>query len=344
MGSLLYEKTGYDERKEELSVVRPASPSPVPLDPPPPAFLRRLMDDYARQLRIAQNRGADRAGESAHDGPTSVVDRPAGSSSTYSYPASSVSSMSDVSPRSFSYYAGSTSSISSVGSSSVIMSSPTALCLPRATLDDAAVAAAHTTKSVPVGSSTPIFTHAQRLENVYTLPKEIAIEETLLPPQNFAMVSSFVYRSSFPARKNFPFLRSLGLKSVLTLILEEYPEPNLEFLDAEGIKFFQFGIPGNKEPFVQIPDEKIVAALAVIFDVRNHPILIHCNKGKVCVQPFMSYQLAALVKSNSLTNSKAEIDQDAYGLRAMGLMKGVKDRGLGGEVTSDGGGAEGACI
>lgn len=30
-----------------------------------------------------------------------------------------------------------------------------------------------------------------------------------------------------------------------------------------------------------VPDEKIVAALSVIFDVRNHPILIHCNKGKV---------------------------------------------------------------
>lgn len=102
----------------------------------------------------------------------------------------------------------------------------------------------------------------------------------MLPPENFAMVTSFVYRSSFPKRKNFPFLKSLGLKSVLTLILEDYPEQNLEFLQAEGIKFFQFGIPGNKEPFIQIPDDKIVAALAVIMDARNHPMLIHCNKGK----------------------------------------------------------------
>lgn len=30
-----------------------------------------------------------------------------------------------------------------------------------------------------------------------------------------------------------------------------------------------------------VPDDKIVAALAVILDVRNHPMLIHCNKGKV---------------------------------------------------------------
>ena len=31
-----------------------------------------------------------------------------------------------------------------------------------------------------------------------------------------------------------------------TLILEDYPEQNLEFLEQENIKFFQFGIPGNK--------------------------------------------------------------------------------------------------
>lgn len=34
-----------------------------------------------------------------------------------------------------------------------------------------------------------------------------------------------------------------------------------------------------------VPDERIVSALSVIFDVRNHPILIHCNKGKV--RPFL---------------------------------------------------------
>lgn len=29
-----------------------------------------------------------------------------------------------------------------------------------------------------------------------------------------------------------------------------------------------------------VPDDKICAALAVLLDRRNHPILIHCNKGK----------------------------------------------------------------
>jgi tyrosine-protein phosphatase SIW14 len=65
-----------------------------------------------------------------------------------------------------------------------------------------------------------------------------------------------------------------------TLILEEYPEQNTQFLDDNGITFFQFGIPGNKEPFVHIPPDKITAALLTILDRRNHPMLIHCNKGK----------------------------------------------------------------
>lgn len=105
-------------------------------------------------------------------------------------------------------------------------------------------------------------------------------DKELIPPDNFAMVNSWVYRSSFPKKKHFQFLKTLGLRSVLTLILEDYPEQNIQFLDENGIRFFQYGIPGNKEPFVQIPSETITAALATILDRRNHPMLIHCNKGK----------------------------------------------------------------
>ncbi|GAA5892325.1 hypothetical protein JCM8208_001511 [Rhodotorula glutinis] len=104
--------------------------------------------------------------------------------------------------------------------------------------------------------------------------------DTLRPPENFAMVSPKLYRSSFPRDKHFPFLRSLGLKSVMVLVQEPYPEENVEFLKNEGIQLFQFGIPGNKEPFVSIPEDKIVGALSTILDARNHPMLIHCNKGK----------------------------------------------------------------
>ena len=99
-------------------------------------------------------------------------------------------------------------------------------------------------------------------------------------PENFAMVYPSVYRSSFPSKKHYPFLRSLGLKTVLTLVQDDYPEANRNFFRGEGIAFHQIGIPGNKEPFLTIPDSSIRAALAIVLDARNHPLLIHCNKGK----------------------------------------------------------------
>ena len=47
-------------------------------------------------------------------------------------------------------------------------------------------------------------------------------DEEFLPPSNFSLVEAGVYRSAFPLKKNFPFLKGLGLKAILTLILEEY--------------------------------------------------------------------------------------------------------------------------
>ncbi|XP_073003410.1 inositol diphosphatase DSP4-like isoform X1 [Typha latifolia] len=135
-------------------------------------------------------------------------------------------------------------------------------------------------------------------------------EELFVPPLNFAMVDHGVFRSGFPDVANFGFLETLKLRSVLCLCPEPYPEANVEFLRANGIVLFQFGIDGCKylppgffltetpilghgnlmyhsrhgrehdEPFVNIPEDTIREALNVVLDVRNHPILIHCNRGK----------------------------------------------------------------
>ena len=83
------------------------------------------------------------------------------------------------------------------------------------------------------------------------------LEEELYPMENLSLVAPGVYRSAFPIRRNFPFLKKLGLKAILTLILEEYPEQNMKFLQDNGIRLFQFGVAGNKEPFVDIPEDKV---------------------------------------------------------------------------------------
>ncbi|CAN6803949.1 hypothetical protein HID58_062783 [Brassica napus] len=135
-------------------------------------------------------------------------------------------------------------------------------------------------------------------------------ELSLLPPLNFAMVDNGIFRSGFPDSTNFSFLKTLGLRSIISLCPEAYPENNMQFLKFNGIKLFQFGIKGSKclpglenevwlhlrkhqkegsytngnskttEPFVNISDYKIREALKVLLDEKNHPLLIHCNRGK----------------------------------------------------------------
>lgn len=105
-------------------------------------------------------------------------------------------------------------------------------------------------------------------------------EDLFVPPLNFAIVDTGIFRSGFPDSANFSFLQTLGLRSIIYLCPEPYPETNNEFLKANGIKLFQFGIEGCKEPFVNIPEEVIREALKVLLDVNNHPVLIHCKRGK----------------------------------------------------------------
>jgi protein tyrosine/serine phosphatase len=66
----------------------------------------------------------------------------------------------------------------------------------------------------------------------------------------------------------------------LFLCPEAYPDSHLSFLKDNGARLLQFGVEGNKEPFDEIPEEVIRAALREVLDTRNHPLLIHCNQGK----------------------------------------------------------------
>ncbi|WCJ37487.1 Phosphotyrosine protein phosphatases superfamily protein [Euphorbia peplus] len=109
---------------------------------------------------------------------------------------------------------------------------------------------------------------------------QVGDELTFIPPLNFSMVDNGIFRSGFPDSANFSFLQNLGLRSIICLCPEPYPESTMEFLKDNGIRLFQFGIESHKEPFVNIPEDSIREALNVVLDTRNHPILIHCKRGK----------------------------------------------------------------
>lgn len=111
-------------------------------------------------------------------------------------------------------------------------------------------------------------------------PEPLYATDNVIPPANFAMVSPGVYRSGYPKLMNHTFLKSLKLKTLIYLCPENCDEANLQFCRKNSVQILQFGIQGNKEPFADIPEPVIRDALQVLLDVRRHPLLIHCNKGK----------------------------------------------------------------
>eukprot|EP00126_Sphaerothecum_destruens_P004981 Sdes_comp18486_c1_seq2m8484 len=108
-----------------------------------------------------------------------------------------------------------------------------------------------------------------------------------VPPLNFSMVIPGVYRSGYPNKKNFPFLRKLKLKCIIFMDEEKYLEENEMFVKSENIKFYQFPVQRNKEPFIQTEYSLLNECLALLLDQEYHPLLIHCNKGKVTTLLFM---------------------------------------------------------
>ena len=57
----------------------------------------------------------------------------------------------------------------------------------------------------------------------------------LVPPINFSMIQSGLYRSGFPVDTNFPFISRLRLHTILNLASEEYSRDTIAFLDRNNV-------------------------------------------------------------------------------------------------------------
>ena len=130
---------------------------------------------------------------------------------------------------------------------------------------------------------------------------KITNEILFTPPVNFAKVYKGIYRSGFPTKKNFSFLRALKLKTIVYMCEEEYPNTNLNFLERHNIVLMQFASSGNKEPFTHLDENIVRKAVHQVMSPENWPVLIHCNQGKHrtgcvvgCVRKCMKWSLASI--------------------------------------------------
>ncbi|KAL8744822.1 MAG: hypothetical protein Q9190_002967, partial [Brigantiaea leucoxantha] len=73
------------------------------------------------------------------------------------------------------------------------------------------------------------------------------------PATNFALVAPGIYRSGFPMAGNFEHLKSLNLKTILSLVGQGNPVENSFFMEENGIQHFQVPIAAHKRDTDLIP-------------------------------------------------------------------------------------------
>ncbi|RNF22687.1 tyrosine phosphatase [Trypanosoma conorhini] len=154
------------------------------------------------------------------------------------------------------------------------------------------------------------------------MPRQLppAMQEPLVPSINFAMVCPGVYRSGYPTRKNYRFLRALRLRTILYLCPEDYAESNVKFCEENGIRLLRFATEGNKEPFMDISEPLMHRILSALVDTRTHPILIHCNKGKhrtgavvACLRLLQGWSLVSIFQEyRCFAGDKARMGDQQY--------------------------------
>lgn len=136
----------------------------------------------------------------------------------------------------------------------------------------------------------------------------------LVPPIHFSLVVGKVYRSGHPISLNFSFLETLKLRTIVYLGergSDESQEYN-EWAESCGIRIIRFHVNSVREPFEMTDPAIIVKCLALVSDVRNHPILFHSNKGKHRVGVFVG-ALRKCLLGWSLTPVYDEYERFAQG-------------------------------
>ncbi|EKX33252.1 hypothetical protein GUITHDRAFT_81644 [Guillardia theta CCMP2712] len=100
----------------------------------------------------------------------------------------------------------------------------------------------------------------------------------VVPPFRFAIVEVGVYRGAYPTLKNFAFLKSLHLKTMISLI-PETPTNDLEdFCAMEGIQHIHHMVEKRKDDLT-ITVKDVVSILSTIVRSSQLPIYVHCLDG-----------------------------------------------------------------
>ena len=154
---------------------------------------------------------------------------------------------------------------------------------------------------------------------------------TYVTPLHYNTVQPNLYRGSYPREINFSFLRTLQLKSIVSLTPNPLDETVQQFCNENNIKMIhiecnikknknkdknkdtkEVKIKRKKKP-VPIDYGVVIRTITFLVDKRNYPVYIHCETGDLitslviaCLRKF-TYWSINVYERDFIENFKSEI-------------------------------------
>lgn len=100
----------------------------------------------------------------------------------------------------------------------------------------------------------------------------------LIPPFRFASVETDVFRGAYPVKLNYNFLKTLKLKTMISLIPQPIDDELAEFCKEEKIVDHFYPVPKFIDQVILTPST-VAEIINIMSDKNNLPVYIHCLNG-----------------------------------------------------------------
>lgn len=127
-------------------------------------------------------------------------------------------------------------------------------------------------------------------------------EDKLFLPLSFSRVDNGIYRSSYPASRTIPFIKTLKLKSMICLSPSDLRQDLKTFASENDITIFESEIGHNQDPFVVMSENSVADAIKFMLNPLNLPLMVFCTNGKVktgciigCYRQLLNWSMVSIM-------------------------------------------------
>lgn len=143
------------------------------------------------------------------------------------------------------------------------------------------------------------------------------MDQMYIPPFRFAAVEVDVFRGAYPVKLNFSFIKTLKLKTMISLTPNPIDEELDEFCKQESIENHYYPVPKFIDQVILTPNT-VTEILTFLCDKKNLPVYIHCLNGGhttgliiMCLRKLQMWsQRAMLAEFNQFINTFESCEEE----------------------------------